>query len=217
MVATVGVTTAFFAAVIALAQTDIKKVLAYSTISQLGFMFLALGVGAFSAAIFHLVTHAFFKACLFLVAGSVIHSMHGEQDMWKMGGLRHKMKITFLTALCAVLAIAGIVPFAGFFSKDAILWQTFATGHKILWAFGLATAGMTAFYMGRFLALTFLGSSRLDPEHKHHLHESPFWMTIPLVCLALLSLVGGWVGVPEALKGNDLWLHWFAPLFPYRK
>jgi NADH-quinone oxidoreductase subunit L len=216
VVAVVGISTAFFAATIAVAQNDIKKVLAYSTISQLGYMFFAVGVGAFAAAIFHLVTHAFFKACLFLGAGSVIHGMGGEQDIWKMGGLRKKMPATFLTFAAAVLAISGIFPFAGFFSKDAILWQGFAMGHPILWGVGFATAGLTAFYMSRLLALVFLARPK-GGEGYLHAHESPLTMTIPLVLLALLSLAGGWIGIPESIKGHDHFFRWLAPLFPYEE
>ena len=215
-VAVVGISTAFFAATIALTQNDIKKVLAYSTISQLGYMFFAVGVGAFAAGIFHLVTHAFFKACLFLGAGSVIHGMGGEQDIWKMGGLRKRMPVTFFTFAVAVLAISGIFPFAGFFSKDAILWQGFAMGHTILWGIGFATAGLTAFYMCRLFALVFLGRPK-GGEGYLHAHESPLTMTIPLVLLALLSLAGGWIGIPESIKGEDHFFRWLAPLFAYEE
>ncbi len=214
VVAVVGMSTALFAALIALVQSDIKKVLAYSTVSQLGYMFFAVGVGAFSAAIFHLMTHAFFKACLFLGSGSVIHSLHGEQNIWKMGGLRKKMPVTFLTFALSVLAISGIAPFAGFFSKDAILWQGFATGHTILWGVGFLTSGITAFYMNRLLAAVFFGAPR-DQHAYRHAHESPTSMTFPLVVLGILAVVGGWIGIPESLKGHDHFLHWFAPLFPY--
>lgn len=212
VVATVGAVTAFFAATIGLAQNDIKKILAYSTISQLGYMFLGVGVGAFSAGIFHLVTHAFFKACLFLGAGSVIHGLHEEQDIWKMGGLRHKMPVTFLTFLLAVAAIVGIIPFAGFFSKDEILFQTFMRGHRVLWAIGFATAGITAFYMCRLFALTFLGKSRIDPHKEAPIHESPLSMTLPLMILGLLSLIGGWIGIPEVFKGHNYFHHWLQPV-----
>lgn len=213
-VATIGITTAFFAALIALVQNDIKKVLAYSTISQLGYLFFAVGVGAFAAAIFHLMTHAFFKACLFLGSGSVIHGMSGEQDIWKMGGIKGRMPITAATFGVAVLAIAGIFPFAGFFSKDAILWQGFAMGHTVLWAFGFLTAGLTAFYMVRLFVLVFLGLPR-DKEKFLHSHESPLSMTIPLVVLAFLSFVGGWIGIPESLHGQDHFFKWLAPIFLY--
>jgi len=216
VVATVGMSTAFFAALIALTQSDIKKVLAYSTVSQLGYMFFAVGCGAFSAGIFHLMTHAFFKACLFLGSGSVIHALGGEQNIWKMGGLRKRMPITFLTFAASVLAISGIFPFAGFFSKDAILWQGFATGHVVLWAIGFATSGLTAFYMFRLLAAVFLGKPR-DEHLYQHAHESPPTMTIPLILLGLLGAVGGWIGFPEALKGSDRFFHWFAPIFAYEE
>jgi NADH-quinone oxidoreductase subunit L len=194
IVAGVGAATAIFAATIGVLQTDIKKVLAYSTISQLGYMFLACGVGAFSAGIFHLMTHAFFKGLLFLAAGSVIHAMSGEQDMLRMGALAKKIPTTYRTMLIATLAIAGIPPLAGFFSKDEILGRTFGVNH-FLWFVGWITAGVTAFYMFRLLFLTFYGESHVSPEAEHHIHESPASMTVPLVILALLSIVGGWVGI----------------------
>jgi NADH-quinone oxidoreductase subunit L len=194
IMAGVGAATAIFAATIGVLQTDIKKVLAYSTISQLGYMFLACGVGAFSAGIFHLMTHAFFKGLLFLAAGSVIHAMSGEQDMLKMGALAKKIPTTYRTMLIATLAIAGIPPLAGFFSKDEILGRAFGVNH-LLWLVGWITAGVTAFYMFRLLFLTFHGESRVSPEAEHHIHESPASMTVPLVILALLSIVGGWVGI----------------------
>ena len=203
VIAAVGVTTAFFAATIALVQTDIKKVLAYSTVSQLGFMFLALGVGAYGVAIFHLMTHAFFKACLFLGAGSVIHALGGEQDMRKMGGLAKRIPVTFVTFAVATAAIAGIPPLAGFFSKDEILWFAFASprgGLPILWMVGAATALMTAFYMFRLLWLTFLGKSRMTHEVEHHVHESPLSMTGGLMLLAILSAVGGFIALPHYLE-----------------
>jgi len=218
VIAIVGVTTAFFTATIALVQNDIKKVLAYSTISQLGFMFLALGVGAYAVAIFHLVTHAFFKACLFLGAGSVIHALGGEQDMRKMGGLARRIPLTFWTFAIATAAIAGIPPLAGFFSKDEILWFSFAStrgGSPLLWVVAAATALMTAFYMFRLLWLTFLGRSRMTKEVEHHVHESPRSMTGVLVLLALLSAVGGFIAVPHflepqlALPAVDETLHHF--------
>jgi len=193
VVAVVGVVTAIFAASMALVQNDIKKVLAYSTISQLGYMFLALGAGAFAAGIFHLMTHAFFKALLFLGAGSVIHAMSGEQDIRKMGGLWSKIPVTAWTFLLATLAIAGMPPFAGFFSKDEILGRAFER-HWALWAVGFITAGMTAFYMFRLAYLTFSGYSRADEHAQHHIHESPQSMTIPLMTLAVLSVIGGWMG-----------------------
>ncbi len=201
VVAFVGATTAIFAASMALVQTDIKKVLAYSTISQLGYMFLALGVGAFAAGIFHLMTHAFFKALLFLGAGSVIHSLSGEQDIRKMGGLWNTIPATSRPFLIATLAIAGIFPFAGFFSKDEILGHAFHRSQMMdrylfLWLVGLITAGMTAYYMFRLLFLTFFGLSRVSPEHEEHIHESPKTMTVPLMILAFLSISGGWFALP---------------------
>jgi NADH-quinone oxidoreductase subunit L len=201
VVAVVGVVTAIFAASMALVQNDIKKVLAYSTISQLGYMFLALGVGAFAAGIFHLMTHAFFKALLFLGAGSVIHAMSGEQDIQKMGGLWGKIPTTARTFLVATLAIAGIPPLAGFFSKDEILGQAFEK-NPVLWIVGFITAGMTAFYMFRLVFLTFFGYSRADHHVEQHIHESPPTMTVPLMILAVLSVVGGWIGVPHSLGGS---------------
>jgi len=211
VVTLVGAATALFAATIALVQTDIKKVLAYSTVSQLGFMVLALGVGAFATAIFHVMTHAFFKGLLFLGAGSVIHGMGGEQDVQKMGGLRTKMPVTFWTFLIGTLAIAGAPGFAGFFSKDEILWHTWATGHQALWAVGALTAALTAFYMFRLLFLTFFGELRADPEVAHHVHESPPVMTMPLVILAVLSIVGGWIGLPEHWLWNNALGKFLAP------
>jgi NADH-quinone oxidoreductase subunit L len=193
VVAVIGVVTAIFAASMALVQNDIKKVLAYSTISQLGYMFLALGAGAFAAGIFHLMTHAFFKALLFLGAGSVIHAMSGEQDIQKMGGLWKKIPKTSITFGIATLAIAGIPPLAGFFSKDEILWRAFEK-HWALWMVGFITAGMTAFYMFRLAYVTFSGPSRADEHTQHHIHESPSTMTVPLMILSALSIVGGWSG-----------------------
>jgi NADH-quinone oxidoreductase subunit L len=205
LVATIGVATAFFAATIALVQTDIKKVLAYSTISQLGFMFLAAGVGAYGVAVFHLYTHAFFKACLFLGAGSVIHAMSGEQDVRKMGGLAKKIPVTFATFTVATAAIAGLPPLAGFFSKDEILWFAFASergGAPWLFAIGAATALMTAFYMFRLLWLTFFGTPRMDEKTAHHIHESPWSMTGVLIVLAVLSAVGGFFSIPHFLEAS---------------
>jgi NADH-quinone oxidoreductase subunit L len=202
VIAIVGVATAFFAATVALVQTDIKKVLAYSTVSQLGFMFLALGVGAYGVAIFHVVTHAFFKACLFLGAGSVIHALGGEQDLRKMGGLARKIPVTFVTFAVATAAIAGIPPLAGFFSKDEILWYAFAStrgGSPLLWGVAAVTALMTAFYMFRLLWLTFLGTSRMSPEVEHPVHESPLSMTSVLMLLAVLSALGGFIAIPQFL------------------
>jgi len=219
VVAIVGCATAFFAATIGLVQTDIKKVLAYSTVSQLGYMFLACGVGAFSAGIFHLMTHAFFKALLFLAAGSVIHAMGGEQDMNRMGGLSKKIRWTYVTMLTATLAIAGFPPFAGFFSKDSILLSAFQSeygGRNVgyaLYGFGLATALLTAFYMFRLIFLTFHGKPRYD-EHHVHVHESPNNMLVPLMILALLSVVGGWFAAPAFLPGGtDYFAKFLQPVF----
>ena len=204
IVAIVGAVTALFAATIGLAQNDIKKVLAYSTVSQLGYMFLACGVGAFVAAIFHVITHAFFKALLFLGSGSVIHGMHHEQDMRHMGGLKKYMPITYATMFTGWLAICGIPIFAGFFSKDEILWKTWSahgigSASKILWVVGAITALLTAVYMTRMMVMTFWGGERFDKSH-HHPHESPKTMTIPLIVLAVLSTIGGFIGVPYALS-----------------
>ena len=211
VVAIVGATTAIFAASMALVQNDIKKVLAYSTISQLGYMFLALGVGAFAAGIFHLTTHAFFKALLFLGAGSVIHAMAGEQDVRKMGGLWPKIPITAKTFAVATLAIAGIFPFAGFFSKDEILGQAFDR-FFFLWIVGFITAGMTAFYMFRLLFLTFFGYSHADDHAQKHIHESPPAMTVPLIILAGLSVIGGWIGWPGSLGGENRFERFLEPV-----
>jgi NADH-quinone oxidoreductase subunit L len=219
-VAVIGGFTAIFAATIALAQNDIKKVLAYSTVSQLGYMFLACGAGAFVAGMFHVTTHAFFKACLFLGSGSVIHAMGGEQDIRKMGGLKSKLPVTYPTFLIATLALAGIPPLAGFFSKDAILASVFAwhpekgaAMAKVLWAAGLITAGLTAFYMMRLVSLTFHGPFRGTSEQEHHLHESPRSMTVPLIVLAALSVVAGFIGLPVVLGENVNWIDRFlAPI-----
>ncbi len=211
VVAVIGALTALFAATIAVVQRDLKKILAYSTVSQLGYMVLAVGVGAFSAAIFHLMTHAFFKALLFLAAGSVMHAMHGELDVCKMGGLRKQMPVTAATFLCGALALAGVPIFAGFFSKDLILESTFAGGHYAVWAIGLAAAALTAFYIFRAYFLAFEGESRVAADTAAHLHESPPSMTAPLVVLAVLSLIGGWIGLPHGvLWGNQL-DHYLAP------
>ncbi len=224
VMAVIGALTAFVAATIAIAQRDIKKVLAYSTVSQLGFMFLACGVGAYGAGVFPVITHALFKALMFLGAGSVIHGMHEEQDIIKMGGLRSKMPVTFVTFLVGWIAICGIPPFSGFFSKDEILWNAFANphGNKLLWVVGAITAMLTAFYMTRMFYLTFMGKPRFDEaklgghghddHHGHHapkgVHESPALMTIPLVILAILSIVGGFIGIPHMS-----WLEgWLAPV-----
>ncbi len=215
VVAVVGALTAIFAASIGLAQNDIKRVLAYSTVSQLGYMFLACGVGAYFAGIFHLITHAFFKALLFLGSGSVIHALSGEQDMRKMGGLKNKIPKTFWTMFVATLAISGIPPFAGFFSKDEILWQSFSSayGRWWLWAIGVIAALMTAFYMFRLIYLTFFNESHVDPEVEHHIHESPSNMTIPLQILAVLSVIGGFVQIPKFLGGYNGFERWLEPVF----
>jgi len=211
VVAVIGAITSIFAASMALVQTDIKKVLAYSTISQLGYMFLALGVGAFAAGIFHLMTHAFFKALLFLGAGSVIHAMSGEQDIRKMGGLDKKIKYTYYTMAVATLAIAGIFPFAGFFSKDEILGKAFDR-FFLLWIVGFITAGLTAFYMFRLLFLTFFGYCRADEHVEKHIHESPWPMTVPLMILAGFSIIGGWIGWPEAIGGENRFEKFLDPI-----
>src|SRR5437016_2594725 len=211
VVAIVGAVTAIFAASIALAQNDIKKVLAYSTISQLGYMFLALGVGAFAAGIFHLMTHAFFKALLFLGAGSVIHAMSGEQDLRKMGGLWDKVPNTAKAFAVATLAIAGVPPLAGFFSKDEILGSSFDR-FRSLWVVGLITAGLTAFYMARLFFLTFWGYCRADEHVEKHIHESPRAMIIPLTILAGFSIVGGWIGWPEAFGGENRFERFLEPI-----
>jgi NADH-quinone oxidoreductase subunit L len=251
VVACIGAATALLAATIGMVQHDIKRVLAYSTVSQLGYMFLACGVGAYSAGIFHLMTHAFFKALLFLSAGSVIHALSGEQDMRNMGGLRKRIPITFWTMSAGVFAICGIYPFSGFFSKDEILYQTFISPnpfHILLWLVGLVTAGLTSFYMFRLWFKTFFGEPHFDepgpsilsdlhaahlaavhasktstltleadlepePTHAHGVHESPWVMTIPLILLAILSVIGGWVGIPAALGGHNEFEHFLAPVF----
>jgi NADH-quinone oxidoreductase subunit L len=210
-VATVGAVTAIYAASMGLVQHDIKRVLAYSTVSQLGYMFLALGVGAFTAGIFHLMTHAFFKALLFLGSGSVIHALGGEQDMRKMGALWGKIPVTAWTFLVATIAISGIPPLAGFVSKDAILAASF-NARPLLWGIGFVTAGMTAFYMFRLVFLTFFGESRVPHDVEHHIHESPRSMTLPLMLLALLSVVGGWIGWPESLGGSDHFAKFLDPV-----
>jgi NADH-quinone oxidoreductase subunit L len=214
VVAAIGATTAVFAATIGLVQNDIKKVLAYSTVSQLGYMFLAMGVGAWASGIFHLMTHAFFKGLLFLGAGSVIHGMGGEQDIRRMGGLRAKMPITFWTFLIACCAISGVPLFSGFFSKDAILAHAFSSpsGGVVLWAMGVGGAVLTAFYMFRLLFLTFFGECRADPHTAGHVHESPLSMTVPLMILAALSVVGGYVGLPEGWLWGDRFAEFLAPV-----
>jgi NADH-quinone oxidoreductase subunit L len=213
VIALVGGATALFAATIGVAQNDIKKVLAYSTVSQLGYMFAGLGVGAFAAGVFHLMTHAFFKACLFLGSGSVIHAMGGEQDMRKMGGLRDKMPITFWTFVAATFALCGIFPFAGFFSKDEIIWQAFSHGHFVVWAFLLLGAGFTVFYMSRQVYMTFFGEFRGTHEQEHHLHESPPSMAYVLVVLGVLSLFGGWLKWPEFIIAFKPFEQFLDPIF----
>ena len=216
-IAIIGLATALFAATIALKQNDIKKVLAYSTVSQLGYMFLGLGVGAYTGAVFHVMTHAFFKALLFLGAGSVIHAMHHEQDIRKMGGLKKYLPITNITFLLGCLAIAGVPPFSGFFSKDEILATAYEK-NPILYYLGVLGALMTTFYMFRLYAMIFLGKFRGTHEQEHHLHESPSAMTIPLVVLAILAVVGGFIGIPEVFAKNSHWLENFlAPVFASSK
>jgi len=213
VVAIVGLATAILAATIALKQNDIKKVLAYSTVSQLGYMFLGLGVGAYTGAVFHVMTHAFFKALLFLGAGSVIHAMGGEQDMRNMGGLKKYMSVTHITFLLGCLAIAGMPPFSGFFSKDEILAAAYAN-NPVLWGIAVLGALMTAFYMFRLYAMTFLGKFRGTHTQEHHLHESPAAITIPLIILAILAVVGGWVGIPEVfMHGGHRLEAFLEPIF----
>jgi NADH-quinone oxidoreductase subunit L len=215
VVAVIGGVTAFFAATVAVVQTDIKRVLAYSTISQLGYMFMGVGAGAFAAGIFHVMTHAFFKGLLFLCAGSIIHALDGEQDMERMGGLWRRMPITYATMLAATLAISAVPGFSGYFSKDLILERTFAAGYVGLWLIGIVTAGLTAFYMFRLLFLTFHGSSRVAPDK--HVHESPPVMTVPLVVLAVLSVVGGWVQLPEGWLWDGAFTRFLRPVVgPFR-
>jgi len=215
LVAAIGAVTAIWAASIGLVQNDIKRVLAYSTVSQLGYMFLACGVAAFGAGIFHLMTHAFFKALLFLGSGSVIHALSGEQDMRKMGALWSKTPVTAKTMLVGTLAIAGAPLLSGFFSKDEILWQAFASpyGSVLLWVIAVLTAGMTAFYMFRLFFMTFAGSSRVPHEVEHHIHESPRVMTVPLVILAAGAAAAGWIGWPKTLGGSNRFEHFLEPVF----
>src|SRR5437870_838160 len=215
-VAIVGALTAIFAASIGLVQNDIKRVLAYSTVSQLGYMFLALGVGAFAAGVFHVFTHAFFKALLFLGAGSVIHAMSGEQDMRNMGALAKRIPVTYWTMLVATLAIAGVPPLAGFFSKDEILWQAWTSDHsayRLLWLIGTVTAFLTSVYMFRLMFLTFHGRPRMSHEVEHHIHESPPSMTGPLVLLAIGSILAGSLGVPHSLGGSNRIEKFLEPVF----
>ncbi len=224
VVAVFGIFTAFLAATIGLVQNDIKKVLAYSTVSQLGYMFLAMGAGAFSAGIFHVMTHAFFKALLFLGAGSVIHSMHEAQDIRKYGGLKKYMPVTYATFLIAATAISGIPPLSGFFSKDEILWYSYSNLGIIFWLLGLITAMFTAFYMFRLYFMTFEGQEKFSAKggsevggdhHKLHPHESPKLMTVPLIILAVLSIIGGFIGIPEIFSGEhgNIFHSWLAPVF----
>jgi NADH-quinone oxidoreductase subunit L len=213
VIATVGAVTALFAATIGVTQNDIKRVLAYSTISQLGYMFVGVGVGAYAAGIFHLMTHAFFKACLFLGAGSVIHAMGGEQDMRRMGGLRHRLPITFWTFLAATLAICGIPPFAGFMSKDEIIWSAFQQGHRWIWVLLWVGAGITAFYMFRQVYMTFFGEFRGTPEEHNHLHESPPSMSSVLTVLGVLSLIGGAVMLPKFIADFSPFQNFLDPVF----
>ncbi|MDP1676125.1 MAG: NADH-quinone oxidoreductase subunit L [Bacteroidota bacterium] len=212
IVAVIGLATAFFAGTIGLVQNDIKKVLAYSTVSQLGYMFLACGVGAFAAGLFHVMTHAFFKALLFLGSGAVIHAMHDEQDIQKMGGLQKYMPWTFRTFLIGSFAISGFPLLSGFFSKDEILWKAFADGAPWMWVIAALAAGVTAFYMFRLVSLTFLGKERFDHHHIHP-HEAPKTMLIPLLVLALLSVIGGYVGIPHVLGGHNYFEEFLEPIF----
>ncbi|MFA4867636.1 MAG: NADH-quinone oxidoreductase subunit L [Pedobacter sp.] len=214
IIAIVGLATAVFAAIIALTQNDIKKVLAYSTVSQLGYMFLGLGVGAYDGAFFHVITHAFFKALLFLCAGSVIHALHHEQDMRHMGGLRKKLPVTFITMLIGTIAIAGLPPFSGFFSKDEILAHVYMHD-KVMWGIAVFTAFLTAFYMFRMLFLTFYGKYRGTHHAEEKIHESPKSMTIPLIVLAVLSAFGGMIGIPEALGGSHWLSQWLSPVIKH--
>jgi len=215
LVAIIGCLTAFYAATIAVCQNDLKRMLAYSTISQLGYMFIGCGVGVFATGIFHLMTHAFFKSLLFLAAGSVMHAMSGQLDMRKMGGLRHKLKITHATFLVGTLAIAGVPLFSGFFSKDVILEGAYEgpLGHHLLYWLGTFTAGLTAFYMFRSVCMTFWGKSRVDPETERHLHESGSKMTVPLIVLAFFSVAVGYVSWPKALGGSEGFNGFLEPVF----
>jgi len=216
VVSIIGLATLLMAAAIAVSQTDIKKVLAYSTVSQLGYMFLGLGVGAYTGAFFHVITHAFFKALLFLGAGSVIHAMSNEQDMRNMGGLRKKLPLTFLTMMVGTIAIAGIPPFSGFFSKDEILAHVYEH-NKVFWVIAVIGAMFTSFYMFRMMYLTFNGSFRGTTDQEHHLHESPASMTIPLIVLAVLSALGGLIGIPAVLGGGHWLENFLAPVFEVSK
>jgi len=206
VVGIVGAVTAVYAATMALVQNDIKRVLAYSTISQIGYMFMGCGVGAYAAGMFHLTTHAFFKSLLFLAAGSVMHALSGELDMRKMGGLKKYLPLTYPTFLIGAIAIAGVPPFSGFFSKDEILLSAFSSGRYFIWVLGVVGAVLTAFYMFRLIYMTFHGEERMEEEVRHHIHESPRVMTVPLVILAFLSVIGGFIGLPQALGGRN----WFG-------
>lgn len=212
VISVIGLATLFLAASIAVSQTDIKKVLAYSTVSQLGYMFLGLGVGAYTGAFFHVITHAFFKALLFLGAGSVIHAMSNEQDMKNMGGLKKKLPATFLTMMIGTIAISGIPPFSGFFSKDEILAHVYEH-NKVFWVIAVIGAMFTAFYMFRMMFLTFSGKFRGTTDQEHHLHESPASMTVPLIILAVLSALGGFIGIPEVFGGGHWLAGFLAPVF----
>jgi NADH-quinone oxidoreductase subunit L len=215
VVAVIGSVTAFFAATVAVVQTDIKRVLAYSTISQLGYMFMGVGAGAFAAGIFHVMTHAFFKGLLFLCAGSIIHALEGEQDMGRMGALWRRLPITYATMLAATLAISAVPGFSGYFSKDLILERTFEAGDVGLWLIGVITAALTAFYMFRLIFLTFHGNSRVAPDK--HVHESPPVMTIPLIILGVLAVGGGWVELPQGWLWGGAFTHFLEPVFgPFR-
>ena len=216
LVAIVGLATALLAATIAIKQNDIKKVLAYSTVSQFGYMFLGLGVGAYTGAVFHVMTHAFFKALLFLGAGSVIHAIHNQQDMRYMGGLKKYLPVTHITFLVGCLAISGIPPFSGFFSKDEILAAAYAA-NPVYWALGVLGAGMTAFYMFRLYATTFLGEFRGTEEQKNHLHESPLRLQFRLLILAILAVIGGFVNVPEVFGGNANLHQFLSPVITTEK
>lgn len=212
IVAVIGALTAFFAATMALVNNDFKRILAYSTVSQLGYMFIGVGVGAFGAGIFHLMTHAFFKGLLFLTAGSVMHAMSGDLDIRNMGGLKKFMPATFWCFMMATLAISGIPGFSGFFSKDEILWQSFHRGHVFVWLLGTIAAGLTAFYMFRLTFVAFFGKPRMSEESKHHLHESPKVMTYPMMVLAVAAVVGGFVGVPAILGGSNRFEKFLEPI-----
>ncbi|MBK9737350.1 MAG: NADH-quinone oxidoreductase subunit L [Saprospiraceae bacterium] len=209
----IGIATSIFAGTIAIKQNDIKKVLAYSTVSQLGLMFFAIGLGAYEAAFFHLVTHAFFKALLFLGAGSIIHSLNGQQDIRKMGGIRHHLKITHAVFATGVMAIIALPPFAGFFSKDGILTTAF-NHNPGLWGIGLISGIITSFYMMRLYYLVFWGKPRLDKETIQHIHESPAVITVPLIILAILSIIGGWINIPELFKGNQILGNYLGSIIP---